>query len=342
MTLQSLDRPNIIQEVVHRDIFADLITRARLLLPDWTPTESDPMYLMLWDTAGYIALRNEYFNTRMLGMFLRYATESDLDNLVALLGVVREEGEGDESLRARAQREPFTRNALVSELAIESAARSVLPEGRVVGAKAQVMSDYTKNVYIATDFLGRKASSGNPAIQPGTPTQMELNLINEFLNAPNRKYITDEIYAVAPIIRTYQVRGTIRYNSQRVGLGVVQHGTRQAANDFVTEKAKPGLLVNTSLMTGALTQVRGVERVDLTQPNNREFRTQNQYDAMTFPTRPANRRPSGVATPEPYLPASATLANRLRAANDVLMHVCFPDALDETPSAIQFTYTDIA
>ena len=117
--LSQLPPPDVVEELDYEAILSSLLSNLRVLFPALTAeVESEPVYKILESGAYRNLLVLQRVNDAARSIMLAFATGSDLDHLVALLGVRRQtirEGdpearppvaplyESDERLRHRAQ-----------------------------------------------------------------------------------------------------------------------------------------------------------------------------------------------------------------------------------------------
>ena len=88
--LSRLPPPTVIEQVDYEALLADAITQLKARDPVFDAlVESDPAHKILQVCIYREMILRQQFNTRLRGMMLAYATESDLDHLGALMGVTR-------------------------------------------------------------------------------------------------------------------------------------------------------------------------------------------------------------------------------------------------------------
>lgn len=318
------------------------MTRLRELIPAWSPEQSDPLYLDRWDIAAYEVLRENFFDARLLGTSLNWARGNDLDTVNANNGLERLQDETDERFRARGRAEPFTRFASGSELSIRS--HAIMGSKEVVGVFPQVMSDYSVNIYIATTRQPNKIDTNRATkasdIKSGEPTDILLDSLNEYMNASSRVPIVSQYFVVKPFYRPYNIVASVKYDSAVTSLAGLKARVGAALNKFVIERCLPNQIIVRSDIIHAIEEENGVVEALVTTPGTTRQITQAQYAALIFPTH-ANPR-SGVTNPKPFLRPNPSAALQVEAGQFATAWYCFPDALEENPTDIKVSYTDVA
>ncbi|DAB40805.1 MAG TPA: baseplate assembly protein [Sulfurovum sp. UBA12169] len=90
--INALPEPKVLQELCYETILANKIAKAKELVPDWQPLESDEFKMILEDAAYQeLNLRAE-LNKITLAYFVATATGADLDNHAADDGIERLQG----------------------------------------------------------------------------------------------------------------------------------------------------------------------------------------------------------------------------------------------------------
>ena len=107
--LSSLPPPQSIDPSTVDDIYADITAKFISDYPEYAEVldlESDPIPAQLQALAYRDHLYRQFRNAAVKADMLAFATGSDLDNLVAIVPLLREDGESDGDLRKRAQLAP--------------------------------------------------------------------------------------------------------------------------------------------------------------------------------------------------------------------------------------------
>ncbi len=102
LDLSALPAPAVVEALSFERIVTALLADLRERYPDFTAVvESDPAYKILEVCAYRELLLRQRVNDAARANMLAYAGGADLDNLAALFGVGRQEGETDDELRRR-------------------------------------------------------------------------------------------------------------------------------------------------------------------------------------------------------------------------------------------------
>jgi len=115
--LDALPRPQVIEELEYEVVFQELLAFVRARFEavgiDWDvgDLETDPCAILLQAFAYREILLRARTNDAARSNLLKFSERSDLDHLVAWLGVIRLEGETDERLKRRYQLATFGRSA---------------------------------------------------------------------------------------------------------------------------------------------------------------------------------------------------------------------------------------
>jgi phage-related baseplate assembly protein len=98
----SLPAPAIIEELDFEQILQAMIADLQARDPSYSEIlESDPGVKILEVAAARELLLRQRVNDALRATLLRFATDTDLDNLAAFYGLLRLAGETDEALRVR-------------------------------------------------------------------------------------------------------------------------------------------------------------------------------------------------------------------------------------------------
>ena len=99
-----LPAPNVVEPLDFEAIYQAQLADFRARLPEWNAVlESDPVLKLLEATAYRELLLRQRVNEAAKGVMLAYAAGPDLDQIGALFGVSRLDGEDDTRLRYRVQ-----------------------------------------------------------------------------------------------------------------------------------------------------------------------------------------------------------------------------------------------
>lgn len=104
MNLSDLASPQIIEELSLNEILEEMRDRFVELAPEFSAyLESDPLIKLMEVAAYRELLLRQRINQAAKANLLAFAEGADLDNLAAFYGIIRNENESDEELRARTQ-----------------------------------------------------------------------------------------------------------------------------------------------------------------------------------------------------------------------------------------------
>ena len=118
--LSALPAPDVVEDIDYEAIRGSLIADFVARWPEFSAwVESDPVLKLLEVAAYRVLLLHARVNDAARGCMLAHAEGGDLDNLVALLGVKRVNGELDDDLRHRARLSLGAHNTAGSAAAYE-------------------------------------------------------------------------------------------------------------------------------------------------------------------------------------------------------------------------------
>ena len=104
MNLSDLETPQIIEELSLNEILEQMRDKLISIEPEFSAyLESDPLIKLMEVVAYRELLLRQRINQAAKANLLAFATESDLDHLVAFYGITRKENETDDELRIRTQ-----------------------------------------------------------------------------------------------------------------------------------------------------------------------------------------------------------------------------------------------
>lgn len=135
--LSQLPPPDVVERLSYRDILAAMVADLRGRDIEFTAfVESDPVFKVLEVAAYREYLLRGRVNDAVRSVLLASAGGNDLDQVAALLGVGRLDGEGDEPLRRRAQLAPDSYAAAGPEGAYRFFALAADPRVKDVGLES--------------------------------------------------------------------------------------------------------------------------------------------------------------------------------------------------------------
>ena len=255
--LSRLPAPAVVETLDYEAILsalkADLIARAPELAPA-LQLESEPLVKLLEVAAWRETVLRARINDAARAVMLAYANGSDLDHLVALLGVERLDGENDDRLRHRAQ---FSLEGFSTAGPRLSYAYHALSASNDV---RDVHVDSPEPGVVRVVVLAQVGDS----FPNGVPNAELIARVHEYLSADDIRPLTDTVTVVAADVITYSVRANL-FVANGPDADVVLDNARAALDEYVDQQFGLGRDVTLSGLYRALHQ-DGVTRVDLIEP----------------------------------------------------------------------------
>lgn len=261
--LSRLPAPTIIEALDFETIYADALAQFVEMVPDFVARDSDPATKLLQLFAYRELILRQRINDALRGTMVAYAVGADLDNLGALLGVTRlTVTPADSVLNIPAVMESDT----------DFRRRIVLaPEGYSVAGPEGAYIYHALSAH--ADVLDASATSPEPghvlisllSRNGGGAASVDLiNTVYAYLNAEDRRPLTDYVTVMSAQIVDYAIAAEIRTFSGPDG-GVVLAAAQAKLADYVTESHRIGRDITRSGIFAAL-HVEGVQNVTLTSP----------------------------------------------------------------------------
>lgn len=259
--LSKLPAPKVIEELSYETIFQNSLNYFLEKNPNYsTLLESDPAMIIL-EVAAYLelVLRNR-INEAAKATMLAYATESDLENLAASLGVQKLVGETDDQLRQRVQLAPeaFTNAGSVGAYTFHA-----------LSASSDIKSVSVKSPNPGEVLVTILSKTGN-----GTASEELIDAVLEKLSEEDVRPLTDNVSVQSAAIVNYSVEAVITVYSGPSS-AVVETEARADLNKFLDERHAIGKLVALSGIYDAL-HVDGVKKVQLVHPTSDIVTTDEQ------------------------------------------------------------------
>lgn len=261
--LSRLPAPTIIEPLDFDTIFADLVARHRVEMPDFDARASDPLTKALRLFAYEIQSLRQRVNDAARAVMPAYAIGADLDNIAALFGVTRFE---------ITPADPILNIPAVMEPDAEFRRRMVLaPEGYSVAGPEGAYIFHALSA--DADVLDASATSPNPgevlvsvlARQgDGTAPAPLLAAVAGFVSDESRRPLTDFVTVQSAQIRPYAINATLTTFSGPDG-GVVLAAAEASLDAYVEGTHRLGRDVTRSAIFAAL-HVEGVQNVVLHAP----------------------------------------------------------------------------
>ncbi|MCR9058110.1 MAG: baseplate J/gp47 family protein [Rhodobacteraceae bacterium] len=272
--LSALPPPEVVEEISYEDILAAVVARIKAGFAavgvDWDVDQLET------DAAKIIAEADAYLETLLRSRinyvaqqgFLYYATGGNLEQLTALLGVYRMEGESDDRLKERFRLATIGRSAggpaeryrsVVLGADIDVRDVAIWREGR----------DPTVNVAVLSE-------SGN-----GEPTQALLDVVETALTQPDIQVVSDTFNVVSAIRKTVDVSLSVRLDPT-----AADSVADQVATTVQVEWQKQDLL-GLDLTRAFLIQaagIAGVTNVEVAEPEADTVALENEAIAINSVT----------------------------------------------------------
>lgn len=262
--LSRLPPPAVVETLSFEAMLAAMLADLAARDPDFTaPVESDPVYKLLQVCAYREVIIRQRVNDAARSLMLASAAGTDLDNLGALLGVVRlllDPGdpshsiaptyESDTDYRYRVTLAPQGFSVAGPEGAYKFHALSADP--RVLDASATSPSPGE----VVISVLSRVAD--------GTADADLLGVVTAALGADDIRPLTDHVTVQSAEIVPFAIEGT-RYTFAGPDSTVVLAASDASLQQYLTDCHKLGRDITFSGLGAALT-VPGIQRVDLTSP----------------------------------------------------------------------------
>ncbi len=266
LDLSQIPAPDIVETLDYEAILAEMLVDLQARDPLFTAlVESDPAYKIL-EVAAYreVVLRARINNATQACM-LAYSTNTDLDNLAALLGTTRfviDEGDPNAIPPIPPSYETDTELRTRTQLAFEGLS--------VAGPRGA----YEYHALSAdSDILDIDVFSPSPGVVDvtvlsrtgdGTPAQPILDTVDTVLNSETIRPLTDLVNVAAPTIINYNITASLSiYTGPDQAL--VLQAAIDAVNTYVIEHHKLGHDITISGLHAQLHQA-GVHNVNLTAP----------------------------------------------------------------------------
>ncbi|AMW35841.1 baseplate assembly protein [Haematospirillum jordaniae] len=263
--LSRLPSPNVVETLDYEAIFSDMLEDLQKRDPVFKALlESDPAYKILEIAAYRELLLRQRVNEAARGVMLAYATGADLDNLGALLGVVRKTLlpgdpkavppvlpvlENDDDFRRRIQ---------------------LAPEGFSTAGPAGAYVFYALTVDGVADASVRSPAPGEVEVTilsrsgNGTADTVLLQGVQDILSSDEIRPLTDKVAVRSATIHEYDINATL-YFHPGPGREQALEQARKAIAAAIARPRRLGLDVTLSELYAALHQP-GVQRVELTSP----------------------------------------------------------------------------
>lgn len=257
--LSLLPSPNVIESLDYEQIYderkRDLINKwpldERPEISDLLEIESEPLSKLLQENSYRELILRQRINDAARSVFAAYASGSNLDNLLILLGVSRHHGESDSEFLARALLAPQGFSTAGPTNAYKYHALSAHPE------VADVAIDRPVAGVVRISVLSHETD---------TPSERALAAVDYALNKEDIRPLNDTVLVEAAERQTYQVHARLRITTGAAH-EPIQQAALQAVNDYILSQRRLGGEIRFSGLYASLHQA-GVRTVDLLEPKD--------------------------------------------------------------------------
>lgn len=248
--LDNVPAPNSIEETEYaaiRDGIAGTVTN---VLPGWEVSEDAPVYKTIEVMAYILYLATQDKNAKLRASYRKYSAGTDLDNLVAFIGIEREDDESDDLLGVR------------FDTALLGNVPGTLPGIRSNALSAGVGVDDVQLV-VAAD--GQTVTVYAASEQAGLDTTDQATLL-AYLTVPGRVHLGDTIQLGTITTMAYTITAEITYDSRDTDEASLEATLRTAIYQRIDDLAKLGRTIYQFSIRSAM-DVSGVLDVSLTAPS---------------------------------------------------------------------------
>ncbi|MDA5192801.1 baseplate assembly protein [Govanella unica] len=261
--LSKLPAPQVVETLDYETILAQLVASAKLVMPEFAPLESDPAMKLLEIVAYREILLRQRVNAAARAVMPAYATDEDLDNLAALLGVTRFQLE---------PADPLLGIPAVMERDADLRRRMVLaPEGYSVAGPEGAYIFHALSAH--PDVLDASAVSPDPGEVvvsvlsrdgDGTASAGLLAAVAAYVSADTRRPLTDHVTVQSAAIVPYAIDAELTTFSGPDGSVVLSEANRRLG-EYIEGSHRLGRDITISGIHAAL-HAEGVHNVVLTSP----------------------------------------------------------------------------
>lgn len=250
INLAALPAPEVIEVLDYETEYQELMARFREAMGEgWSAAlESDPVVKLLEQVAYERMLMRARINDAARAVLLAHSRGGDLDNLLALLGAERLEGEGDGAFRERGRLAPLGFSTAGPAAAYRYHARSAHPD--------------VADVQVTRPVPGEVQISVLSRVGDGAPAQGLLSTVAAALNAEDVRPLSDTVTVVAARIRPWSAKAVLHFPSG-AAIDPVMAEARRAVAAYAAAQHRVGAAVRIGGINAALYQA-GVENVELT------------------------------------------------------------------------------
>lgn len=254
--LSKLPAPEVVEQPSHEALAHELMTQfvadMQAINPAYTtPLTSDPIHVLVWRFAYRELLLRQRIDEATKAVMLAYAVGSDLDQIAARYGVVRQADETDARFRERAQ------------LALEGLSVA----GPVNAYRFHVLSasPLVKGVSVVSPEPGEVEVTVLSREGNGEPDQALIDTVTAAINAEDVRPLTDMVTVKAAEVIEYEITATVDVYPGP-DPEIAANAAREAAAAYVLDQHNLGRDITLSGVYAAIHQP-GVQNVRLDSPN---------------------------------------------------------------------------
>jgi len=262
--LAALPAPQSIIPLDYEAVLADMVSRYALAVPELAENinlESDPVRKLLEIVAYEKTLFFNVINQATKANMVAYAVAADLDNLAALIPLLRNEGESDTDFRVRVQLAPEGFSVAGPRGAYEFHARSADPA--VLDVAIDTYDE--ANVAPGAPTLGEVHVYVLAAADGTLPAEVQAN-VEAVLNDGDVRPLTDQVSIKAPLTENYDITAELSISSGPSAATVIA-AAQTAVQAYVSSLFVFGGTITRSGIIAAV-HVAGVVNVNLVSPAN--------------------------------------------------------------------------
>ena len=250
--LSLLPPPDVVEALDYEAIVAAMLADLRARDPDYSAiVESDPAFKILEVCAYREFLLRARVNDAARAVMLAYAAGPDLDQIAALLGAARAEGESDVRLRARAQLAPESYTVAGPEAAYRFRTLEADPRVLDVGVDSPAPGEI-RIVALGGDHPDGAAGAALVAV------------VDAALSARDVRPLTDDVTVLGAEILPYEIEAALAVEDGP-DAGVVRAAAEEAVLARALAAHRVGATVHRSALFASL-HVPGVVSVALAAP----------------------------------------------------------------------------
>ena len=251
LQFQTLPPPQMVESTAGMEdtILTARVSDLQTLLPEWIVNISEPVYGNMEVSAYRETILRQYFNLRAQQQFIRYAEGANLDNIALAFGVVRRQGEGDDSLRLRIP-SAFAEDCLITPAGIRAIARQA--DARVFDVQPIRRANRVDiDVYVLT-------YDGNPDADVN-------NAVSDAIESDMRRPVHLDFYVHPAGVLSWRIDIALTHDARYSDAGIIEEQARLALYRLIDNTYRLGSPITQNQVKAAAT-VPGVLNATLSAP----------------------------------------------------------------------------